>query len=134
MDSTVQGANNVRDSEVVRGVRPAGSATVEGTRDAVARGGEVAGNAAVQGGRVVGEGVESVRQRLPWDGVLTDDIQRSLSSSIESSRVLSASAKRQLTARIGPALESLSNKAWLPGKRFSPWCRAFPLALKRPAP
>ena len=110
VDSTVQGANTVRESEVVNGVRSVGSATVEEARDAVSRGGEVAGNAAAQGGRVVGEGVASVRQRLPWNDVLPDDIQRSLSSSIESSKTLSASAKRQLTARIGSALESLSRK------------------------
>ena len=111
VDSTVQGANTVRDSEVARGVRSAGSTTVEGARDAVARGGEVAGNAAAQSGRVVGEGVGSVRQRLPWDGVLPDDVQRSLSSSIESSKTLSVSAKRQLNAKIGPTLESLSRKS-----------------------
>ena len=110
MDSTVQGASVVRDSEAVRGVKSAGDATVEGARDAVARSGEVAGHIADASGRVVGEGVESVRQRLPWDGVLPDEIQRSLSSSIESSRELSASAKRKLTARMGPALEALSKK------------------------
>ena len=110
MDSTVQGASAVRDSEAVRGVKSAGDATVEGARDAVARGGEAAGNIAAASGRVVGERVDSVRQRLPWDGVLPDEIQRSLSSSIESSRELSASAKRRLTARMGPALEALSKK------------------------
>ena len=110
VDSTVQRANTVRDSEVVQGVRSAGNATVEGARDAVARGGEAAGNAAAQGSRVVGEGVASVSQRLAWDSIKPDDIQRSLSSSIESSKALSASARRRLTARIGPTLESLSQK------------------------
>ena len=70
-------------------------------------GGSVATNAR----RLVGDRINSVRQTIPWESVqLPTEVLNTLSSSLTTSKALSASTKQKLTSQIGPALESLSGK------------------------
>ena len=85
------------------------------TRDAASRATESARGAAGQGIRTVGDGVGAIGQRVSWESVLPEPARRDLTTSIESSRELSASAKRNLVAQIGPAFDRLSANGMNPG-------------------
>ena len=58
--------------------------------------------------RIARDRVGSISHRVPWDSALPDPARRTLAASIESSKELSASAKRNLIAQIGPAFDRLS--------------------------
>lgn len=69
------------------------------------------GEMAAQSKGLVGRSVDSFRQTIPWESVqLPTELLKTLSSSLTTSRALTAASKRKLTAQIGPALESLSGK------------------------
>ena len=108
--TTTQGAKAVGDaaaqsSEVAKGVVTQRARAVG---DSATRANRVAGSAANQGMRVVGDGVGAIRQRVPWDSVLPEQIRDNLADAIESSKTLSGSSKRKLIAQLGPALDELS--------------------------
>ena len=116
-----QGAKTVGET-TTRGAKVAGNAAARGSEvakdvaaqgaksagDAATRAGRVAGSAANQGVRVAGDGVGAIRQRAPWDSVFPEQIRNSLTDAIESSKTLSGSAKRRLTAQLGSALDDIS--------------------------
>ena len=77
------------------------------TGDAATRATESTRSAANQAIRTVGDRAGSIGQRVSWESVLPDPARRTLAASIESSRELSASAKRNLIAQIGPTLDRL---------------------------
>ena len=83
---------------------------VEVTRCAAIRSGEVAGNISADTRRVVGKGIDSARRATPWESVPPTEVLNALSSSLTTSKALSATAKRNLTAQLGPALEAISGK------------------------
>ena len=78
------------------------------TGDAATRATESARNVAGQGMRIARDRAGSISHRVPWDSALPDPARRTLAASIESSKELSASAKRNLIAQIGPAFDRLS--------------------------
>ena len=83
---------------------------VEVTRGVAVRSGEVAGNITADTRRVVGKGIDSARRATPWESVPPTEVLNTLSSSLTTSMALSATAKRNLTAQLGPALEAVSGK------------------------
>ena len=83
---------------------------VEVTRCAAIRSGEVAGNISADTRRVVGKGIDSARRATPWESVPPTEVLNTLSSSLTTSKALSATAKRNLTTQLGPALEAISGK------------------------
>ena len=85
-------------------------ATVESARDVTARSAEVTEGVAAQSRRLMGEGIGSIRQAVPWDNVLPDDVLSTLSSSLMTSKELSSVAKRKLAAQLRPAFDSLSSR------------------------
>ena len=58
----------------------------------------------------MGGGLNSAREKIPWEPVLPDDARESLLSAVESSRALSRDAKRQIAKRIAPTLGELLDK------------------------
>ena len=95
-DTISQRAKSVGD-DTAQGAKTAGEAANQGvtfTRDAVA-----------QGMRVTIDNVGTVRQRVSWD---SQQVRDKLVESIESSRSLSARAKRRLIAQVGDAFNNLS--------------------------
>ena len=97
-----QGAKSVGDAAAER-VKVAGENAREGMRAT----GDAATRAAGRGIRAVGDSTGAVGQRVSWESVLPDPARRALTASIESSGELSASARRNLIAQIGPALDRL---------------------------
>ena len=106
-DAASQGAKVAGDAaaERAKATREGARQGMRATGDAATRATESARSAAGQGIRVAGDGVGAIGQRVSWDSVLPDPARRTLAASIESSRELSASAKRNLIAQIGPALD-----------------------------
>ena len=103
-------AAQTRDAATER-AKAAGESARQGMRvagDAANRATESARSAASQGVRTVGDSAGAIGQRVPWESVLPDPARRNLATSIESSRELSASAKRKLIGQIGPAFDRLS--------------------------
>ena len=94
-------------------------ATVESTRDVTARCAEVTEGVAAQSRRVMGEGIDSIRQAVPWDNVLPDDALNTLSSSLLTSKALGSAAKQKLVAQLHPAFEAL------PGRGMNPQAQTF---------
>ena len=94
-------------------------ATVESTRDVTARCAEVTEGVAAQSRRLMGEGIDSIRQAVPWDNVLPDDALNTLSSSLLTSKALGSAAKQKLVAQLHPAFEAL------PGRGMNPQAQTF---------
>ncbi len=97
-------------SKRTKSARNSTGRAVEATKDAAARSSEVAGNLTSDTRRLVGKGVDSARRATPWDSVPRTEVLSTLSSSLTTSKALSASTKQKLTSQLGPALESLSGK------------------------
>ena len=84
---------------------------IEGAQDIGTESEEESGSVATNARRLVGDRISSVRQTIPWESVvLPTEVLNTLSSSLTTSKALSASAKQKLTSQPGPALESLSGK------------------------
>lgn len=93
-----------------KGVKATGDVAAQGAKsagDAATQAGKVVGSAASQGIRVAGGGIEVIRNRVPSDSVSPERIRNNLAVAIQSSKVLSGSAKRNLIAQIGPTLDRL---------------------------
>ncbi len=108
-DVATQGAKSVGDIAAER-AKATGESARQGMRatgDAATRAAESARSAAGRGVRTVGDGAGAIGQRVSWDSVLPDPARRTLVASIESSKELSASAKRNLIAQVGPMLDRL---------------------------
>lgn len=108
-DVAAQSVKSAGDAAAER-AKAAGESAMQGMRatgDVATRATESARSAAGQGARTVGDGTGAIGQRISWESVLPDPARRTLVASIESSRELSAGAKRNLVAQIGPALDRL---------------------------
>ena len=97
-------------SRRAKSARDSAGQAVEVTRDAAVRGSEVAGSITADTRGLVRKGINSAKQSTPWESVPRTDVLNTLSSSLTTSRAMSAAAKRKLTAQIIPSLESLSGK------------------------
>lgn len=121
-----RGRKSARDSDgqevktsAGRNTKSVSDATVERAQDVAARCGDVAGRFATKSKGLVGESIASIRQVVPWESVLPDEVVSTLSSSLMTSKALSAAAKQRLVAQLGPSLNSL------PGKRMSVQAQTF---------
>lgn len=62
-------------------------------------------------GSVAAERMRSAaKESVPWDSALPEEARSSVLSVVESSRALSADAKRKITTRVAPALDELFDK------------------------
>ena len=59
---------------------------------------------------MVTERIDLTREKLSWDSVLPEEVRKSGLSAVESSRALSADAKRKVTTRAAPILSELFDK------------------------
>lgn len=108
-EAAAQSAKSAGEAAAER-AKAAGESARQGMRvagDAANRATESARSATSQSIRTVGDSAGAVSQRVPWNSVLPDPARRTLVASIESSRELSASAKRNLIAQVGPAFDRL---------------------------
>ena len=84
---------------------------VEGDQDVAILSDDEGGSVTASTRKRVGDRISSVRQTIPWESVqLPTEVLNTLSSSLTTSKALSASAKQKLTSQLGPAFESLSGK------------------------
>ena len=108
-DVAAQGAKSAGDAaaESVKMVGQNARQGVRATGDTLTRAANSARSVADRGVRTVGGGAGAIGQSISWESVLPDPARRTLIASIETSKELSASAKRNLIAQIGPALDRL---------------------------
>ena len=104
------GAAAVGESRAVGAIKSAGGSVVEGAGGAASRGSDAARGAAKRSSALAREGLSSTREKIPWDSVLPEEARNSVLSVVESSRALSADAKRKLTTRAAPVLSELFDK------------------------
>ncbi len=97
-------------SKRAKSTKDSAGQAIEATRDAAVRSSEVAGSITADTRRLLRKGVDSARQATPWESVPKTEVLNTLSSSLTTSKALSATAKRKLTAQLDPAMESLSRK------------------------
>ena len=109
-ETAVERAAAVGDSRAVGAIRTAGGSLVEGAAEVASRGSDAARGTATRSNAFVREGLSSTRERIPWDRVLPEEARNSVLSAVESSRALSADAKRKVTTRVSPALGELFDK------------------------
>ncbi len=102
-DVAARGAKSVGDTAAGHA-----KAAGENARQGMITTGDAATRVAGQGIRTVGDGVGAIRERAPRDSVFPEQIRNNLTDAIESSKTLSGSAKRRLSAQLGPALDRLS--------------------------
>ena len=85
-------------------------ATLKRAQDVTTRCGDAVGRVAAKSKGLVGERIASIRQVVPWESVLPDDVIGALSSSLMTSKALSVATRQKLVAQLGPSLDSLSGK------------------------
>ena len=104
------GAAAVGDSRAVGAIKSAGGSVVEGAGWAASRGSDAARGASKRSSALARGGLSSAREKIPWDSVLPEEARNSVLSAVESSRALSADAKRKITNRAAPVLSELFDK------------------------
>ena len=109
-DAATGSARSIGESNAVESIRTTSRSAVERAGEAASRGSDIARGVATLGKDVVGEGLSSARERIPWDSVLPEEARNSVLSAIESSQALSADAKRNITTRAAPLLSELFDK------------------------
>ena len=97
-------------SRRTKSARDSAGQAVMVTRDAAVRSGAVAGSLTADTRRLAGKGIDSVSRTTQWESMPPTEVLNTLSSSLTTSKALSAVAKRNLIAQLGPALEALSGK------------------------
>ncbi len=111
-ETTTQSVNAAGDA-IVQRTEAARGAVAESARsagDVVAQAVEAVGSAAAQGMKIAGDSAGVVTERVPWESVSPEQVSNYLAESIESSKSLSGSSKRNLTAQICTMLDRLSIK------------------------
>ena len=106
-DATAGSAKTIAESNAVEAIRSTSGSVTERAGEAASYGSDIARGAAARSKDVVGDGLRSARERIPWEPVLPGDARENLLSAVESSCTLSRSTKRQITKRITPALGEL---------------------------
>ena len=110
--TTSQGANAAGSviSQSAEAARGTVTESAKSAGDVVAKAAKVVGSAVGHGMRMAGDSVGVVRERVPWESVSPKQVRNSLTESIESSKSLGGSAKRNLTTQMGTMLDGLSIK------------------------
>ena len=109
-DATAGSAKTIAESNAVEAIRSTSGSVTERAGEAASYGSDIARGAAARSKDVVGDGLRSARERIPWEPVLPGDARENLLSAVESSCTLSRSTKRQITKRIGPALGEMFDR------------------------
>ena len=109
-DATADGVKAVAESSPAQSLVSAGDSVTQIARDAVYQGSEIAGHATARGRRFAGDGIGSAKERVPWRSAMPDEARDKLVSAIESSKTLSGSAKRKMTAQLTLRLDTLFRK------------------------
>ena len=109
-DATADGVKAVAESSPAQSLVSAGDSAAQIARDAVYQGSEIAGHATARGRRFAGDGIGSAKERVPWRSAMPDEARDKLVSAIESSKTLSGSAKRKMTAQLTLRLDTLFRK------------------------
>ena len=108
--ATVQGVKSIADSRPGKGLSSVGDIAAQRAKDMASQSSEIARNGATHGMRLAGDGIDSAKERVPWDMVLPDDARSSLISALEASKTLSGNAKQKMTAQMAPGLDTLFKK------------------------
>ena len=109
-DAATGSARSIAESNAVEAIRTKGGSAAERAGEVASRGSDIARDTATRGNELLGEGLSSARERIPWEPVLPDDALERVLSAVDSSRALSRGTKRQITERIASALGELFDK------------------------